>query len=192
MFNVPEAHTLGVEAEIGFAPFEGLDIVFSGSWIEAEFDTTLPGALTQATGIREGNRLPSVPEFQFAVSGSYEWPVGTRADGFVAASFSYVGSRFTQPADQENNPRTFVTGLPFGGAPASASTTIDLELPSYELLNLRAGIEFDRGLEVAAYVNNVFDENPLLSFDRERGGRARLGFQIGQPRTYGLTVRQSF
>ena len=192
VFNVPEAHTLGVEAEIGFAPFEGLDIVFSGSWIEAEFDTTLPGALTQATGIREGNRLPSVPEFQFAVSGSYEWPVGARADGFVAASFSYVGSRFTQPADQENNPRTFVTGLPFGGAPASASTTIDLELPSYELLNLRAGIEFDRGLEVAAYVNNVFDENPLLSFDRERGGRARLGFQIGQPRTYGLTVRQSF
>ena len=32
------------------------------------------------------------------------------------------------------------------------------------------------------YVNNLFDENALLSFDRERGGRARLGFNIGQPR----------
>jgi iron complex outermembrane receptor protein len=43
-----------------------------------------------------------------------------------------------------------------------------------------------------AYVNNLFDENPLLSFDRERGGRARLGFNVGQPRTYGITARQKF
>ena len=42
------------------------------------------------------------------------------------------------------------------------------------------------------YVNNVLDENPKLSFDRERGGRARLGYNIGQPRTIGLTVRQKF
>ena len=39
------------------------------------------------------------------------------------------------------------------------------------------------------YANNLFDENAKLSFDRERGGRARLGFNIGQPRTIGLTVR---
>ena len=50
----------------------------------------------------------------------------------------------------------------------------------------------DNGLDVILYVNNLFDENALLSFDRERGGRARLGFSIGQPRTYGLTVRKSF
>jgi iron complex outermembrane receptor protein len=29
----------------------------------------------------------------------------------------------------------------------------------------------------------------LLSFDRERGGRARLGFNIGAPRTIGVTTR---
>ena len=48
------------------------------------------------------------------------------------------------------------------------------------------------GLEIVAYVNNVFDENPILSFDRERGGRARLGFQVGQPRTFGVTARKRF
>jgi iron complex outermembrane receptor protein len=42
------------------------------------------------------------------------------------------------------------------------------------------------------YVTNLFDENALLSFDRERGGRARLGFNIGQPRVIGVTVRQRF
>nr|WP_137676898.1 TonB-dependent receptor [Parerythrobacter lutipelagi] len=192
VFNVPEAHSMGVEAEVGLTPVDGLDLVFSGSWIEAEFDTTLPGALTTATGIREGNRLPSVPEFQFSASGSYEWPVGDAADAYLSASFTHVGSRFTQPADQENNPRTFVHGLPFGGAPATASTTVDLELPDYQLLNLSAGVDFDSGLSLVAYVNNVFDENALLSFDRERGGRARLGYRVGTPRTFGLTARQSF
>jgi iron complex outermembrane recepter protein len=32
----------------------------------------------------------------------------------------------------------------------------------------------------------------LLSFDRERGGRARLGYNIGQPRTVGITARKTF
>jgi iron complex outermembrane receptor protein len=47
-------------------------------------------------------------------------------------------------------------------------------------------------LSLSVYVNNLFDENALLSFDRERGGRARLGYNVGQPRTMGVTVRQTF
>ena len=80
----------------------------------------------------------------------------------------------------------------FNGAPADAATVLNLRLPSYDLVNLSAGLRFDSGLEVVAYVNNLFDENALLSFDRERGGRARLGFNVGQPRTIGFTVRQKF
>ena len=192
VFNVEDAHTMGLEAELGVTPAEGLNFNISGSWVEAEFDTTLPAPLTVATGIREGNRLPSVPEFQLSVNGSYEFPVSNGAEAYVAASFTHVGSRFTQPADQENNPRTFVTGLPFGGAPADASTTVDLLLDDYQLVNVSAGLDLDSGLSFILYVNNVFDENALLSFDRERGGRARLGYTVGQPRTIGLTVRQEF
>nr|WP_202386298.1 TonB-dependent receptor [Allopontixanthobacter confluentis] len=192
VFNVDKAHSMGVEAEFGITPTDGFDLTFAGSLIEAEFDTTLPGSLTTATGIREGNRLPSVPKFQFSVSGSYEWPVSDGADAYLAASFQHVGTRYTQPSDQELNPRVFTHGLPFGGQPAGATTTVDLQLPSYELLNLSAGVDFDGGLSVIAYINNVFDENTLLSFDRERGGRARLGYSIGQPRTFGMTVRKSF
>lgn len=192
VFNVPEAHVAGIEAELGLSPAPGLNLSLSGSVIESEFDSTLPGALAPATGIRNGNRLPSVPEFQISANSSYEWDLGTSTTAFVAGSFQHIGTRFTQPADQENNPRTFVHGLPFGGAPATASTTVDLLLPEYQLVNLSAGIELAGGLSLTAYVNNLFDENPLLSFDRERGGRARLGFNIGQPRTFGVTARQSF
>lgn len=192
VFNVDKAHSMGVEFELGLSPADGLDFNLSGSLIEAEFDTTLPGVLATATGIRDGNRLPSVPKFQLSASGSYEWPIADRANMYVAASFQHVGTRYTQPADQENNPRTFVHGLPFGGAPAGASTTVDLKLPDYQLVNLSAGVDFDNGLSLIAYVNNLFDENALLSFDRERGGRARLGYTVGQPRTFGITARKTF
>ncbi|WPZ02699.1 TonB-dependent receptor [Blastomonas marina] len=192
VFNVEDAYSAGVEMELEFAPAEGYDVSLAMSYIDAQFDTTLPGALTAATGIRDGNRLPSVPEFQMSAAASYEWDFSDNATGFFGGSFQYVGSRFTQPADQENNPRTFVSNLPFAGAPGTDSTTLDLELPAYSLLNFSAGVDFDSGLSVIVYANNVLDENPLLSFDRERGGRARLGFQVGQPRTFGMTVRKSF
>ncbi|WP_284123745.1 TonB-dependent receptor [Parerythrobacter aestuarii] len=192
VFNVPDAHSAGIEAELGLNPAPGLNFNLSGSYIEAEFDTTLPGALAGATGIREGNRLPSVPKFQLAASGSYEWPISDSADAYIAASVTHVGSRYTQPADQEGNPRTFVHGLPFSGAPANASTTVDLLLDSYQLVNISAGIDFENGYSFVIYANNVLDENALLSFDRERGGRARLGYRIGQPRTIGFTARKTF
>lgn len=192
VFNVDKAHTMGLEAEVGVSPAAGLDLVFSGSLIEAEFDSTLPEPFASATGIREGNRLPSVPKFQISATGSYEWPISRTADAYISASYSHVGNRYTQPADQEDNPRTFAHGLPFNGMDGSETTTVDLLLPSYDLVNLSAGIDLESGLSFVLYVNNVFDENALLSFDRERGGRARLAYRTNQPRTFGVTVRQSF
>ncbi|HYI42893.1 MAG TPA: TonB-dependent receptor, partial [Sphingomicrobium sp.] len=192
VFNVPEAHTRGIEAEFGVSPAPGFELSFAGSLVEAEFDSTVTsGAGDVLGGIREGNRLPTVPKYQFAATANYGQRFNT-GDWYVNASYQRVGSRYTQPSDQEDNPRTFVHGLPFNGMPATAATTVDLRLPAYDLVNLSAGVAFDSGLELVAYVNNLFDENALLSFDRERGGRARLGFNVGQPRIIGLTVRQSF
>ncbi len=114
------------------------------------------------------------------------------AEAHVGASFQHVGSRYTQPSDQESNPRSFVSGLPFGGATGNEATIVNLRLPAYDYVNLSAGIDWDNGLGVMVYVNNLFDENALLSFDRERGGRARLGFNIGQPRVIGVTLRKRF
>jgi iron complex outermembrane receptor protein len=193
VFNVPKAHTIGLEAELSAEVTDGLTLGLSGNYVSAKFDSTVrDGTGNVIGGIREGNRLPTVPQWQFSANVNHDFPVGDGVDGFVNASIQLIGDRFTQPSDQENNPRTFVHGLPFGGAPAGASTTVDLKLPSYELVNLSTGLEFDNGLSLTAYVTNLFDRNPLLSFDRERGGRARLGFNVGQPRTFGLTARKTF
>ena len=193
VFNA-DAHTMGLEFELSARPVQGLNLSLAGSWLEAQFDETRLKQNGQVLeGIRDGNRLPSVPKFQVAASAFYSFPIGEGEDeAYFGATFQHVGTRYTQPGDQENNPRTFVHGLPYAGAPASASTTLDLKLPDYQLVNLSAGVEMDNGIDVIAYVNNVFDENALLSFDRERGGRARLGFSTNQPRTFGVTVRKEF
>jgi iron complex outermembrane receptor protein len=193
VFNA-DAHTMGVEFEFTARPAQGLDLSLAGSWVEAEFDETRLKQNGQVLeGIRDGNRLPSVPRFQIAASAFYTFPISEDGDkAYFGATVQHVGTRFTQPGDQENNPRTFVHGLPFAGAPAGASTTLDLKLPDYQLVNLSAGLEFADGFDLTLYVNNIFDENAILAFDRERGGRARLGFHVGQPRTIGITARQRF
>ena len=193
VFNAPEAHTMGVEAEIAVRPSPGLDLSVAGSLIEAEFDEDLVSAAGPIiAGIRKGNRLPTVPKFQIAATATYGQRFSNNADWYVTASAQHVGSRYTQPGDQEPGAGDFSVIVFNGTSFTTQPFSMNLKLPAYELVNLSAGLDFDSGLEIAAYVNNLFDENPLLSFDRERGGRARLGYNIGQPRTIGLTVRQSF
>jgi outer membrane receptor protein involved in Fe transport len=164
--------------------------------VEAEFDSTLPGALAAATGIRDGNRLPTVPKFQIAGTASYTTELSDGLDWSINASVQHVGSRFTQPADQEAGAGTFTNSLffnPATGAFGSGAYTFGpYKLQDYQLVNLSTGLEWDSGLSVQVYVNNLLDENPLLSLDRERGGRARLGYNVGQPRTIGITARQKF
>ena len=195
VFNVPKAHTVGAEFEISARPLEGLQIGVSGSVLEAKFDSTVrDGTGAVIGGIRDGNRLPTVPNFQISGNAVYTFPLAFRgkSNGVLTASVQHVGSRYTQPSDQEPPASFFTSRLPFGGATGSEVRNITLKLPAYQLVNLSAGVEFDDGLSLTAYVTNVFDTNALLSLDRERGGRARIGYATNQPRTYGVTVRKSF
>jgi iron complex outermembrane receptor protein len=193
VFNVPEAHAAGFEFEAGVSPVDGLDLSVAANYVNAEFDSTVTtGAGVVVGGIRKGNRLPSVPEFTIAASATYSFTLSPSAEAFLSGTVQHIGSRFTQPSDQEDNPRRFVSRLPFGGATGLDATVLDLELPSYQLVNLSAGVKFANGFDLTAYVTNLTNENARLAFDRERGGRARLGFHVTNPRTIGLTARKSF
>jgi outer membrane receptor protein involved in Fe transport len=193
-FNVPDAHTAGVEFELTAQPADGLDLSLAGSFLESEFDSTVldsTGAILG--GVEDGNRLASVPEFQLAATATYSFPFTAlgASEGYVSATVHHVGDRITQPSDQLAGAGDFSSSLPYGGATGDEVTSLDLELDPYTIINLRAGIVND-SWEGVLFVNNVSDENADLSFDRERGGRARLAFRTNQPRTIGLTVRKAF
>src|SRR3546814_9346096 len=93
-------------------------------------------------------------------------------------SFQHVGGRYTQPGDQENNPRTFVHGFTFGGAPIGSATTLDLKLPDYQLVNLGAGIEFPDELEISVYVNNLLDEIEIGRATSELQSLIRISYAV--------------
>jgi len=194
-FNVPDAHASGVELELKARPADNWDFSLAASVLEAEFDSTVldsTGAILG--GVQDGNRLASVPEFSAAATATYSKPeqlFGHDGNLFLSTSYQHVGDRITQPGDQVAGAGVFTHGLTFGNLNGSEVTSLDLTLPSYDVVNVNLGFEAE-DWELTFYVSNLFDENALLSFDRERGGRARLAFRTNQPRTLGLTYRKFY
>jgi iron complex outermembrane recepter protein len=198
VFNVPKSRSRGLEAEFSLAPGNNFDFAVSASINNSELRSTLTstdtlGQVRVVSGIQEGNRLPSVPEFQASAGATYKWQLNAASQAFVGGSFQHVGSHYTQIDDLAANFGTVdMTDLPntIGGPLTQLTFTFDPELPAYSLINLRAGVTRARW-EVALYVNNLTDERALLALDRERGTLARVGYLTNQPRTFGLTMRIS-
>ena len=193
-FNVAEAHATGVEVELNLQPLEGLQLGLAGSLVESEFDSTVAAAEGGVLGgVADGNRLASVPQIQLAATIDYAFGVALfgGSELVLHASLHHVGDRITQPSDQVAGAGRFVSGLAYGGATGLEVTELDLELDPYTLIGLRFAVRKD-DWEAALHVDNLTDENARLSFDRERGGRARLGFRVNRPRTVGISVRKSF
>lgn len=197
VFNVPKAHSTGIEFELSTRPLPGLELAFSGNVQEAEFDSTvLTGAGKVLGGIEEGNRLPTVPTFQYAARATYGQRFNSVADWSITASVQHIGDRFGEPADQVTGAGLISNAIFFDPSTGDFGSGVNdigsLRLPAYTIVNLSGGVQWDNGLDVSLYVKNLFDVDPKLSIDRERGLRARFGYLIGQPRTIGLTVRKRF
>jgi iron complex outermembrane receptor protein len=198
IFNVPDARSTGFEIEFEAAPNSNFDFAVSTSFNDSEMRSTLTstdasGNVSVVSGIEEGSRLPTVPRFQIATAATYQWEVRPGALAYVTGTYQHIGSRFTQVGDEDLGTLNLLSfGANTIGAPLTASTfTYDPKLPAYDLLNLRVGLRRNRW-DVAVYLNNVFDERALLSFDQERGTRARIGYLTNQPRTFGIGTRFNF
>jgi iron complex outermembrane recepter protein len=199
VFNVPKAKSTGLELEFTAAPSTNFDFSVSASYNDSELGSTLTstdaaGVVSVVSGIKKGNRLPTVPKFQMAASATYQRPIRTDWLGYVTTTYQHVGSRFTQVGDQADgfgtvNLRSF--GANSLGNPRAGNFTFDAELPAYDLVNLRFGVLINEW-DIALFVNNVTDEKARLALDQERGTRARVGYLVNQPRTIGLSTRINF
>lgn len=197
VFNVPKARARGVEIEFNARPDQHWDFAASTSLHNSELLSTLTstsstGAVSVVSGIKAGNRLPSVPQMQSSASATYRWPLQAGWNASLTSSYNYVGSRYTAIDDLADGFGT-VDLNSFGkntiGGPLTQSTfQFNPQLPAYQLVNLRFGLNHDRW-EASLFANNVTDERALLALDRERGTRARVGYLTNQPRTIGMDLR---
>jgi iron complex outermembrane receptor protein len=196
VFNVPKSRSQGLEAELAVAPNENVDLSVSGTFTDSKLRSTLTstdaaGRVTVVSGIRSGNRLPSVPRVQAAAAATLRRPLRPGTTGFVTGAYQYVGDHYTQIDDLAAgfgavDLNSFGKNT-IGGPLTQGTFRFDPKLPGYSLLNLRAGLT-RAGWDAALFVNNVTDTRALLALDRERGTRARVGYLTNQPRTVGVSM----
>ena len=200
VFNVPKAHSAGVEFEFASRVTDRFDWAFSGSYIDAKLDSSIistapDGTVSILAGLEDGNRLPSVPKTQGAISGTYVIPMDSEWESYIHGIVQYVGSRVTQFTDYTEGFGTInlyaFDPNNIGGPYTQDTVVFDPKLPSYTVVNARVGFRNDRW-DVAFYINNLTNEQALLALDNERDTRARQGFLVNQPRTYGITARIEF
>ncbi|HYK03068.1 MAG TPA: TonB-dependent receptor [Thermoanaerobaculia bacterium] len=200
VFNVPDSRAQGLEVELEYELTDSLDFAISASRIETELLSTLTstddfGNVSIVAGIEQGNRFPTVPEFQVAAAASYRWTMSQGMAGYLTTSFQHLGRRYTQIGDQgagfgSVNLRAFDPNN-IGGPYTQNTFTFDPELPSSNTVNVRVGV-LRNTWDTALFVNNITDERALLALDQERGTLARVGYLTNQPRTIGVSTRFVF
>ncbi|HUD26854.1 MAG TPA: TonB-dependent receptor [Burkholderiaceae bacterium] len=205
VFNVPNAHSAGIEAELSARPNSTWDFSVSATWVNAELTSSVTsvsktGVTSVVGGLADGARLPTAPRLQAVAGIGYTRPLETGRNLFSVLTVQYVGSSFSQ---FENEAPNFGViggcGKPcgaaqldqFGGPLTVSQVNFNPRLPGYALGNFRLGVKTDRW-EVAGFVNNLWDKTARLALDYERGRTARLAYLTNMPRLIGVTGRYSF
>jgi len=202
ILNADKARSMGAEFELTASPNDHVDLSVSAGLNNAKLLSTFRdqgGAVV--SGIEDGNRLPSVPQFQSSAALTYGWAVRPGSRAFVSGTYQYVGSRYTLIDDQGNGVGPACAAEKFGcvdlntygantiGGPLTQGIfRFNPLLPAYSLVNLRVGLT-RQTWELSVYLNNALDEIAFLGLDRERGTTARVGYLTNQPRTVGVAMR---
>jgi outer membrane receptor protein involved in Fe transport len=163
--NAGSAQIDGLELEIFARPIEGLDITATLNWTNARLteDAPFPG-----TG-RDGDNLNNVPDWGGSISAQYRWPLFEDVYAFARADAEFSDGANTSVAGDRD---------PFNVA-----------LESYEILNLRAGIENDNW-RLDIYADNVFDERSQNDAINEVTNI--LAYFSARPRSVGVKLGSRF
>ncbi len=167
--NGASARSKGVEWNFGLTPVKGLHFGILGAYTDATFTSPIP-----SNGSNAGDQLPYVPKWTNTANADYEFPAFSDYSASFGASWSYVGRRNTDPTA-----RTDITSS-------------RVNLPSYNLIDLRAGLN-NASYSVQLYIRNLFDERGVLGYANAAGPTATYGSAVFvQPRTFGIRAGYKF
>jgi iron complex outermembrane receptor protein len=167
--NAGTAHIKGVEFEFTARPLEYLTVSFAGSYQDAILaqGASLDAYTNNPTLGLTGDAIPNVPKYQFNAGVNYTRPISGDWQAMVAADVTY---------------RDFVNAY-------FASNAFNIELPSYTLVGLRAGV-IDGPWSVTAFARNITNKRAQVSaINSTQDPHALLTVQ---PRTIGVTITRKF
>jgi iron complex outermembrane recepter protein len=166
--NGGEAISQGLEWAATWRPMDGLNVVWTGAYTDAHLSSDPPAA--SALVMADGDRIPFTPEWSSSVDVDYEWTAFGTTNAYVGGGVRYV-------SDQMSNFATI-----FDPPPAQ------IELPSHTVVDLRAGLDFER-FDIEVFARNVTDDRgPTRMGPTPDSGDAA----VLRPRTIGVTLTAEF
>ena len=173
--NGSKARSRGVEASIRWAPWHQFSVDANSAYTDAVLTEDLP-SLAGASGLsgKSGDRLPFSARFTASISAQQNFDLSSSVSAFFGASYTYVGERLS----------AFRTD-------SAAATRPRFAIPSYSLIDLRAGVDFDQGWQASLFVRNLSDKFGVITAQNRNGTNVPTAV-FTQPRTYGLTLSRTF
>lgn len=162
--NAGDATSYGPELEISFRITDRLTISANGTYTHATLTKVNPGAQFNV-----GDRLLNIPRYTENTSLTYDWPIGSKANGSLTISNSLVG-------------------------PSRDIVTDFVNLPAYNIVNFRAELEVNK-VRYAFYVNNLTDTHAKVTANTTRvtiPQPSLIRFATNQPLTIGLDLKYAF
>ena len=168
--NGGSAVSKGIEGALTYTPIHGLTFSDNFAYTDARLTTDAPAA-----GGVDRDRLPYVPTWSDNFNVDYDWTVVSGWNAYVGASYRFIGDRTSAFA---------VSGLP---------TFVRPTIPSYEVIDLRAGLTYKQ-YALNLYLKNVQDSRGItdlagLAVDP---GLNPYSASLIQPRTFGIAVSAQF
>lgn len=175
--NVGKVRTRGIEADLRAAPTPWLSIYGSGTFTDAQY-VSYPNAPCpietngQTLCDLSGDRLPGVSKWAFSTGGEAKTAVGKAlgqdVEAYFGADYSYRSNFYT-----------------------TASLSRYSLIPSYSLLNARIGVRaLDGSVDLQLWGRNLFNKDYYQSLSA--GNTGSITGTLGDPRTYGVTLRTRF
>ena len=161
--NVGDAKAFGAELEVRYKPpvVPGL-VLTANLGGEHAYITSTINAATAAVG----QDVLYTPDFTAAVLADYGWQITSNLNGFVRGDYEY-------------------TGKSYGSFQVSSPQYIN---PSYDVVNLNAGVGFGR-YEVSLYAKNLFDDRTILQSPQINS--VIQGYTL-RPQTVGVSFQAKF
>ena len=170
--NGAEARSEGVEFTATMRPIAGFVASINGAYDNARLLADAPALV----GGKAGDKLPFTPEFSVNFNLDYDWRIGNDTRAFVGGSLRSLSG---QTANYD--------------AAYQAANGRQRQVEGYEVLDLRAGLEFRR-FTLEAYVRNLNNSDGKTSIGSltanglplEPNGAIETG--VIRPRTVGLSI----
>lgn len=167
--NVNSAHIWGGELELQGVAASFLTLAGSAGTTDALLASTSHGFIA-------GQRLPDVPRFTGTVSANFHFELSEKIELVSRLENIYVGDRVDL------------------GTANGMINQLQAPLPSYDLTNLRVGLNSEDGWSATVFANNLTNKHAYLENVAELGlpNASYNRVATNQPRTIGLDLSYHF